>query len=178
MGLAGGAVVAAVVIGLGAAPSARADDTGPAEALTGLTPAELLADAQTELTEANNVLSQVPSNDIPNDFVASLLADQVQEQNTALASLSGLESAEDSILSYDNGALSDLLTPVFTDLDQNWLDASQAKYAGDYNFDLALVNGIELATVEIGTAIPDFEVFGDVFSSDAIEQAASLLSSF
>lgn len=73
MGMAGGAVVAAAMIGVSGAPIARADAT---------TPADLLGDAYTELTDANQVLSQVPSDDI-----ASYLAGQTADQYTALQGL-------------------------------------------------------------------------------------------
>jgi hypothetical protein len=164
VGLAGGAAVTAGMIALAIAPSAQADDPSPAD---------LLADAQTEFVDANQVLNEIPSNDIP-----SLVLNQFQDQDTALVSLSTLGLAETSISSYDNGALSDVVSPYFTNLDQNWYQAGEAVLNADTALDAAIVSGAGLNAAELGAIVPDLQVISDVFSSGAIEQAAGLLASF
>jgi hypothetical protein len=170
VGLASGAAVAAAVIGTGAAATARADDTNLLDVLN---------QATANFTAAEQVFGGVPATDLPN-----LVLNQVQDDDTALTYL-GLSDtnrilldSENSISSYDNGEFSTLVTPSFTDLDQNWLQASEAALNADTALDTAITSGVGLNAAELGVIVPDLQVMGDGYFSGIIDQSAYLLSMF
>jgi len=155
---------AAAVIGTGAAATARADDTSFAD---------LLGEATTNFTDANQVLGEVPTSDLPN-----LVLNQVQDDDTGLTYLTTLGDAEDSISSYDNGEFASLVTPLFTDLDQNWLQASEAILNANTALDSAITSGVGLNAAELGLIAPDLQVLADGFFSGIVDQSTYLLSTF
>lgn len=152
-------------LGAAAAPAARADDSSPADALTGLTPAELLADAQTEVAGASNVLNQIGGGPI---------GEQLQGLDTISSGLSNLGSEESDILSYDNGAFSDLLTPLFTNLDQGWYQATEALINADAAFDTAVLSGSGVDAADLSLTGADLQLFGELFLTDVVVDPLSL----
>jgi hypothetical protein len=162
--LAGGTISAAAVIGTGAAPAARADDTSIAD---------LLGQASTNFTAAEQAFAGVPTTDLPD-----LVLYQANLANTDFVNVTGLGEAENGILSYDNGEFANLVTPLFTDVDQNWLQASEAVLNADTALVAAITDGTGLSAAEIGLIAPDLQVMGDQFLTGAIDQSAYLLSMF
>ena len=173
LGLAG----AAAMIGLAAA-AARADTSDnfidATSAATNVTdPATLLSEASTNFADANQVLAEVPTTDVPN-----IVLNQVQDDDTGITYLLTLGDAENSISSFDNGELSSLVTPLFTDLDQSWLQASEGILAANTALDTAITSGAGLSAAELGVIAPDLQVMGDGFFSGIIDQTSFLLSQF
>lgn len=165
--LAGGAIAAAAVIGTGAAPDARADDGSIAD---------LLGQAATNFTGAEQVFDGVPATDLPN-----LVLYQVNVADTGsidVNALTGVGVAETSILSYDNGEFANLLTPLFTDLDQSWLQASEGLLSANTALVSAITDGTGLSAAEFGVTAPDLQVMSDQFLTGIIDQSSYLLSMF
>jgi 3-oxoacyl-ACP reductase-like protein len=162
--LAGAAISAAAMIGLGAAPAARAD---------GASIADLLGQASTNFTAAEQVLAGVPTTDLPD-----LVLYQANLANTEFLDVTGLGYAENGILSYDNGEFATLVTPLFSDLDQNWLQASEAVLNANTAWVTAITDGTGLSAAEFGLIAPDLQAMGDQFVTGVIDQSAYLLSLF
>jgi hypothetical protein len=153
---------AAVVIGTGAAATARADD------------ADLLVGAAANFTAAEQVFGGVPATELPN-----LVLYQVNLADTGLIetnALTGIGAAENGILSYDTGELANLVTPLFADLDQNWLQASEALLSANTALVTAITDGTGLDAAEFGVIAPDLQVMSDQFVSGLIDQSGYLLA--
>jgi hypothetical protein len=153
---------AAVVIGTGAAATARADD------------ADLLAEADANFTAAEQVFGGVPATELP-----SLVLYQVNLADTGLIEvnpLTGVGASENGILSYDNGEFANLVTPLFTDLDQDWLQTSEALLSANTALVTAITDGTGLDAAEFGVIAPDLQVMSDQFVSGLIDQSGYLLA--
>ncbi|MFZ1165126.1 hypothetical protein, partial [Mycobacterium sp.] len=183
VGLAGGIAVAAAIIATAGAPVIRADTVddligsadwnvtgastialfdpnigtdGAASSSAVTDPAGLLSEAATNLTGANQLLNDIPSGEF------APVATQMMLQDTVLQDLGFLESAESSLSSLDNGALSDLLNPWFTSVDQGWEQASEAMLNVDQALETAVATGsaTDESTALLGLLTPDLEILG------------------
>jgi hypothetical protein len=133
------------------APTAPADDSSPTDSLG------LLDSAGTNLTDANNVLGQLDvSSQLPGAFVLV----STGFNDSALQLLGPLESAESTILSND-GPLSDLISPLLTDFDQQFYQASEAVLNADQALETAVANGSGVSAAEAGANITEHELFVD-----------------
>jgi len=140
------------------------------------TPADLLGEASTNFTAAEDVFAGVPTTDLPD-----LVLYQTNVADTGLAyvnSLTGVGAAENLILSYDNGEFANLVSPLFTDLDQNWLQASEGLLSANTALVTAITDGTGPTAAEFGLITPDLQVMSDGFFSGIIDQSAYLLSMF
>lgn len=156
LSLAGGAVGAAAMI---AAAVAHADEP---------TPADLLDSAHTNLTDANQLLSQIDVSVQPPGAIAL----QMTQQDLALYNLGQLESAQNVISAHD-GALSGLVNQLFfTPLDQAWVNASEAVLNADQGLSAAIASGSGLEAAEFGLFGPDFQLLSDAFNSIPLEEVA------
>lgn len=162
--LGGGAVAAAAVIGIGAAPDGRADDGSLAD---------LLGQAATNFTDAEQAFAGIPTTDLPD-----LVLHQTNLSNTGLIDVTGLGEAENGILSYDNGELAGLVTPWFSDLDQNWVQASDAVLNANTALVTSITDGTGQGAAELGLFAPDLQVMSDQFLTGLIDQSAYFLSMF
>jgi hypothetical protein len=174
VGFAAAATVAAGIIGLAVAPSARADDPSPAD---------LLGEAGTNITDANHVLNEIPAIGTPAEtaLVNEQLDVQFQLDGLPLpgapdvgGQLATLESAESAISSYNNGSLDSFVNPLFTNLDQNWLQASEALLTADQGFETAAADGASPIAAELAIYSADLSLLGDAASSLSIDWASSL----
>lgn len=155
--LAGGGVVSAAMIGVAAAHA----DTP--------TPADLLGDAQTELTYANQVLNGI---DVPVEPPGTVVG-QLAQQEFALDNLSHLQSAEAVISSHD-GALSGLVNQLFfTPLDQGWYNTSEAVLNADQALAAAVASGSGLEAAQFALLTPDLQLLDYAFDSANVEEIAN-----
>ena len=138
------------------------------------TPAELLSDASTNYTDANQLLSAIPSGP---DYSANI-ATTIDVQDKLLQGIANVGSAESALSSYDNGALSDLLNPWFTSVDQGWDQVSEAALSSDQALESAVSTGsaTSIETALAGTLGPVYEALGPAFQSDFVDIAAHLLT--
>lgn len=151
-GLAAGTFVTAALTGIGAA---HADD---------LTPADQLSEAAATYTDANGVLSQIDLSLYP-DF-GSFVNSQIATQDTALTSISQLQSAEAVILAND-APFGWLVNGYFTLFDQEWLQLSAAMLNMDQALATALDNNsVALADIDqLVLYALDFQLFGDALNA-------------
>ncbi|HEY1842618.1 MAG TPA: hypothetical protein VGG53_20825 [Mycobacterium sp.] len=166
VGAAGGAAVAAAMLG---ATAAHADDTSPLD---------LLSDAQVALTEANQVLGQIdPSSLSGQPLIAQFIDTSTDIHDHALQMLDKLDSAETTILSFDNGALSNLISPLFTNLDQQWDQTGEAVLAADQTLAGAVAGGSvpDMIAAQFGALIPDGQLLGPTYDSIPVVWIAALL---
>ncbi len=142
---------------------------------TGTSPADLLSEASTDLTDANQVLGQMDVSGVPDQPALGVFVDTaITQQNVALQQLGTLASAESTISSYDNGALSSLVAPLFTDIDQQWYQTSEAVLTADQALEAAVTSGSGLDAAQFGALIPDLQLLGDAFNAIPIDWASSL----
>lgn len=166
--LAAGVVVAAAMFGAAAAPAARADSPPPAD------PISLLDSAQTELTDANQVLSQIPTQG--NLDLATAVAQQTGFQDMLLQNLGHVESAESVILSHA-GSFSALIDQFwFTPVDQGWLNETETVFAADQALAAAAASGSGLQAADFGEAAAAIQSLPLVFNDFPIEELAVFLS--
>lgn len=167
VGLAGGAVVAAAMFGVGVA---HADESSPAD---------LLDSAITNFNDANDVLSSAGVSD--DSELLKFVTSQTGLQDKILEYLDQLESSESTIDSHA-GPLSGLFDQLFfTPLDQQWLNASDEVLVGDQAFADAVASGSsgpagEL-TAEVGAlfaAGADIQLPGLTFASAFVDDFAKL----
>lgn len=138
------------------------------------TPAELLSDASTNYTDANQLLSAIPSGP---DYSANI-ATTIDVQDKLLQGIANLGSAESALSSYDNGALSDLLNPWFASVNQGWDQVSEAALSSEQALESAVSTGsaTTIETALAGTLGPVYEALGPAFQSDFVDIAAHLLT--
>jgi hypothetical protein len=162
-------------------PASAATDGIPVT--TGPGPDVLLTEALANLTDANQVLSQVPAigtaaeTAFANqqlDVQFDLTGVSIPGSTTVGGQLADLQSAEDVILSYDNGSLANEALPLFTTLDQNWAQASEAVLSADQGFEVAAASGSSPVPAELALYVADLSLLGDAANSLPIEWAASL----
>ena len=147
-----------------------------ASAAASTAPNDLLGEASTNFTGAEQAFGGVPATDLPN-----LVLYQTNVADTGLTyvnSLTGIGAAENVISSYDNGEFANLVSPLFTDLDQNWLQASEGLLSANTALVTAITDGTGLSAAEFGVVAPDLQVISDQFFSGIIDQSAYLLSMF
>jgi hypothetical protein len=162
-----GLVVAAVaVIGMG---TAHADDTGPLD---------LLGDAQSALTDANQVLGQIDVSGLTGDEagVGPSITTLIDTQDHALSILDKLDSAESAILSFDNGSLSNFVSPLLTNLDQQWYQTTEALLGADQSIASAVSGGsfADILAAQFEALTPDAQLISDSFQSLPTEWIGSL----
>lgn len=134
------------------------------------TPADLLSQATTTFTDADQVLAQIPTvGDAP---TAGLL----EQQTTDLQEIAQLGTSESALSSYDNGALTELLDPLFNSVNQGWDQASEAVLNADEALQTAAASGSDTT---IDTAIYGLlgaQLESPIFSSDFIDLSAHFLT--
>jgi hypothetical protein len=163
---AGLAAAAVAVIGMG---TARADDTSPLD---------LLGDAQSALTDANQALGQIDVSGLTGDEagVGPSITTLIDTQDHALTILDKLDSAESAILSFDNGSLSNFVSPLLTDLDQQWYQTTEALLGADQSIASAVSGGsfADILAAQFEALTPDAQLVGDSFQSLPTEWIGSL----
>lgn len=129
-----------------------------------------LADAATNFTDADQVLSQLPSADL-----GQSLATQASQQALAENAIASLGTAESSLSAYDNGALSDLLTPWFTDVNQGWYQSSEALLNAEQALETAATSGSGVdSTAQLAVVGADFQIVSDMSHSLPIDFLSTL----
>jgi hypothetical protein len=160
------AAAAVAVIGMG---TAHADDTSPLD---------LLGDAQSALTDANQVLGQIDVSGLTADEagVGPSITTLIDTQDHALTILDKLDSAESAILSFDNGSLSNFVSPLLTDLDQQWYQTTEALLGADQSIASAVSGGsfADILAAQFEALTPDAQLVGDSFQSLPTEWIGSL----
>jgi hypothetical protein len=162
----GMAAAAAAAIGMG---SANADDTSPLD---------LLGDAQSALTDANQVLGQIDVSGLTGDEagVGPGITTLIDTQDHALTALDKLDSAESAILSFDNGSLSNFISPLFTNLDQQWYQTTEALLSADQSIASAVSGGsfADILAAQFEALGPDAQLVSDSFQSIPTDWIGSL----
>lgn len=157
-GLAGGAFVAAAVVGIGAA---HADDPSPVD---------VLDNAAANFTSANEALKQIDNPDF-----TSFINAQIATQDSALTSIGQLQTAENVILPND-APFDWLISPYFSLFNQGWDQLSQAVL----NWDQALVTALDNNTAWLADIDQfvlyglDFQLFGEAINAFPIDFASLL----
>jgi hypothetical protein len=161
-----GLAAAVAVIGMG---TAHADDTSPLD---------LLGDAQSALTDANQALGQIDVSGLTGDEagVGPSITTLIDTQDHALTILDKLDSAESAILSFDNGSLSNFVSPLLTNLDQQWYQTTEALLSADQSIAGAVSGGsfADILTAQFEALTPDAQLIGDAFQSLPTEWIGSL----
>lgn len=179
-GLASGVLVIAAVTGISTAhidPPALVDVSATPVELTALglfpTPTDLLDGAVANFTDANQVLTDINLADFPS--FASFVGTQIGVQNSALSTISALQSSQD-VISQNSAPFGVLADLWFYLVNVGWYLDSQAALSLDQAMDSALANGSLGAAglANFGLYVVDVGIFGDAFSSFSI----NLLSSF
>lgn len=160
----GVALIAGGVIAVAPATPTLPDFHMPAVGLTAGgnaldTPDDLLNSAITNLTDANNLLSQVDVSNLTH------VADPLPLQTFSLQDLNSLLSAEDLISAHD-GSLQSLIDQLyFVPLDQQWVNATEAVLQADQAFAAAITSGSGLGAAEFGLVEPTLQLAAADFSS-------------
>jgi PE-PPE domain len=140
------------------------------------TPADLLSDASTNYTGASQLLSDIPSTSLSE--YAPALASGTEFDGNMLQGIANLDSAESALSSYDNGVLSEFLSPIFTNIDQSWDSASQAALDATQALDGVVGSG---STTDIGAAFlavttSEFEALQPAIQAEIIDLGAHFLT--
>ncbi|UVO12024.1 hypothetical protein NM962_19290 [Mycobacterium sp. SVM_VP21] len=153
-----------------------ADSTALASSVTGTTPAGLLSDATTNYIDANHLLSELPASSFGQ--YAPALATAIQFDDSTLQNIANVGSAEAALSSYDNGALSELLTPLFTSVNQSWDQASEAALAADQAVGNVVGSGstADITAAMIGISGPEYDAIGSTIQSEFIDLGAHFLT--
>jgi hypothetical protein len=152
------------VLGLGSAAGGAATDVATSASVPDITPTDLLDEAAVNFTSADQVLASIPSVDSD-----TFLASQPGLQNLAEDALTHLGAAEGALSSYDNGALTDLLNPWFTEVNQGWLQASEAVLNGDQAVETAISTASGVQAAEFADYAASFGIVSSEFNSLPIE---------
>jgi PE-PPE domain len=149
------------LLALDIAPSNVTTDAAATAATAAADPSNLLSEATTNFTDANQLLGEIPSGDFAS------VTSTIDAQDTLLQTLGFLDSAESSLLSVDNGALADLLNPWFASVDQGWYSASEAALNADQALETAVASGSATAedTALLGLITPSFDALGPDLNS-------------
>ena len=185
-----GIVGAGALIGL-LAPAAHADDltslldlsangvpvtTGPDEQI-------LLGEAITNFDNSNQVLNEVPAIGTPDEtaFVNAQLDTQFNLTGLPILGTDGVggqladvQSAENVILAYDNGALASDVTPWFTSVNENWYTASESLLSADQGLEIAAATDSSPIAAELAIYSADLSLVGDAVNSLSIDWASTL----
>jgi hypothetical protein len=143
---------------------------------TAPTPADLLADATTNYTDASQLLGDIPSGSV--GAYSPALASETEFDGHMLAGIANLDSAESALSSYGNGVLAELLNPVFTNIDQSWDSASQAALDATQALDGVVGSG---STADIGAALlavstSEYEALQPAIQAEFIDLGAHFLT--
>jgi hypothetical protein len=100
----------------------------------------------------------------------------IDTQDHALTILDKLDSAESAILSFDNGSLSNFVSPLLTNLDQQWYQTTEALLSADQSIAGAVSGGsfADILTAQFEALTPDAQLIGDAFQSLPTEWIGSL----
>jgi hypothetical protein len=149
------------LLALDIAPSNVTTDAAATAATAAADPSNLLSEATTNFTDANQLLGEIPSGDFAS------VTSAIDAQDTLLQTLGFLDSAESSLLSVDNGALADLLNPWFASVDQGWYSASEAALNADQALETAVASGSATAedTALLGLITPSLDALGPDLNS-------------
>jgi hypothetical protein len=149
------------LLALDIAPSNVTTDAAATAATAAADPSDLLSEATTNFTDANQLLSEIPSGDFAS------VTSTIDAQDTLLQTLGFLDSAESSLSSYGGGALADLLNPWFASVDQGWYSASEAALNADQALETAVASGSATAedTALLGLITPSFDALGPDLNS-------------
>lgn len=162
---AGGAVLAAAMFALTAAPAAQAEVVKTEPTL-----AELLDLARGSLTQANDVLSQV---DLPGH--EDTLLDRLHIQDDALGILDAQGKIQDQLLSDDD--ISSLTSQLLTYADQGLYHGSDAILTADQALDTAEpLTGSAATEALFGVFAADFQFLGGAFNAIFLDIASYFTS--
>jgi hypothetical protein len=179
---------AAAIIGL-AAPVAHADDITQLLDLSAngvpvrVGPDPLLESAITDFNNANQVLNEVPAIGTADETALVNQQLDVQFDLTGLplpgttgvgGQLAELQTAENIISSYDNGALASDVSPFFTNLNQDWYTASESLLTADQAFETAAATGTSPIPAELAIYGADLSLLNDAANSAAVDWTSSL----
>jgi hypothetical protein len=147
---------------------------GSASAVGAADPTALLSEATTNYTAGNEILAGLPSG---GDYAPNV-ATITQFDDQLLQAIGNVGSAESALDSYDNGALSELLNPVFTNVDQSWDSVSQAALNADQALDSAVATGSTTDQTEavLGLIGPEYQALEPALQSDLIDLGAHFLT--
>jgi hypothetical protein len=157
-GLAGGAAVAAAMIGLASGAVANAD-----------TPDDVLGQAGQDLTQAAEDLNQAPTTSLDADQLSALYNQEGLLYNQ-ISMIETIETMQAGLPAADQAGLADVDQGLLN-ADQAVLDATQTFVAADQAGDLT-------NTSELALAAPSLETFGPLFDILFSDLGAQLANSF
>lgn len=145
-----------------------------------LTPPELLSEATTNLTDANQVLHGLDVSGLTGQsgFLDVLIGNATVGQNISLQDIATLGASEGEISSYGGGELSSFVTPLFTEVDQQWYQASEAALVADQALQAAVASDSGLDAAQLAVLSADTSLLFDSFNASIVDFGASLLTSF
>ena len=173
-------------------PTVGTDVAASAASLTGTDPATLLSEATADLTEANTALSGIDLTGQPSD-IASLIPTETEligSQETLQAAIVNIQDVivdaqaqGSSMPGYD--LVTEATTALFTNADQDLLNADAALLASDQLLAEAISSGtgftdvdtLESAAAMLGAVGADFGAFGTSFDA-AFTPFLELFSAF
>jgi len=143
-------------------------------AATDTTPGTLLSEATTNYTDANQLLAEIPSG---GEYAANI-ATATQFQDQLLQGLGNVGSTESALSWYDDGVLSDLLSPGFTSVDQGWDQVSEAALSADQMLESAVATGsaTDVTTGVLDLIGPEYQALGPALQLEFIDVAAHFLT--
>lgn len=147
---------------------ATTDVATSADATT--TPADLLSDATTNFTDAEQILVQTPT---VGDASTAGLAEQL---TTDLQQVAQLGASESALSSYDSGTFAELLNPLFNSLNQGWDQASDGVLAADQALQTAAGTGSDTSIDSAIYSLLGAQLETPIFSSDFIDLTAHFLT--
>jgi hypothetical protein len=170
------------LLALDIAPSNVTVDTAGAAtdvasaAPTATTPADLLSDAATNYTDASQLLDDIPSASVGE--YAPALASATEFDGNMLAGIATLDSAESALSSYGNGVLTEFLTPVFTNIDQSWDQASEAALSSTQALDGVVGTGstADIAAGFLAVSTSEFEALQPAIQAEFVDLGAHFLT--
>jgi hypothetical protein len=147
-----------------------------ASAVSGTSAADLLSDATTNYTDANQVLAEFPASSLGE--YAPALASATEFDDNMLQGIANLGSAETALSGYGNGVLSEFLTPVFTNIDQSWDQASEAALAADQAAEGVIGTGstADIAAALLAISGPEYEALEPAIQAEFIDLGAHFLT--
>jgi hypothetical protein len=148
-----------------------------ASAVAAADPSDLLSEASSTLTSANQGLDSVDVSGL-NEQLAQTISTQLSFDNHALVDIGNLASAE-SLISANDGGFSTLVNEVLTPIDQNIYQSTEAILAADQAFDAAVSadpGGLDPTTLlaDIGLVAPDYQLLGEVINALPIDWIGNL----
>lgn len=135
-------------------------------------PSALLSDATTNYTDANQLLGEIPSGQFAS------VSSTISQQDIDIQDIASLGTSENALSTYDNGVLADLLSPVFSSVNQGWDQASEAALTADQALETAVSGGSapDISTALLGLIGPAWQALGPDLDSNLIDLGAHLLT--